>query len=94
MKGGGNMGYLRIYCDYCSGTWEVYRKDTSAASCPHCSKRINARTWEHEIIHAWNALEKANKELIKDSIGYENPLFVVDFIADTVFENSKKEKKA
>lgn len=88
------MGYLRIYCDYCGGTWEIYKQNTGAPCCPHCLKRINENTWEQTIIPAWNALEKANRELIKDSIGYKNPLFAVDFIADTVFENSKKEKKA
>ena len=65
------MGYMRIKCHYCGGTWEVYGRSVTngdyARTCPHCFK--------------------ANRELVKDSSGYHTPLFEVSYEADSVFRN-------
>lgn len=93
------MGYMRIKCHYCGGTWEVYGRSITGLSsptiisgdyprtCPHCFKAIERQTWEKQIIPAFLALDDANRELVKDSSGYHIPLFEVSYEADTVFRN-------
>ena len=82
------MGYMRIKCHYCGGTWEVYPKTiTEGRTCPHCSKSIEKQTWDKQIIPAFLALDDANRELVKDSSGYHTPLFEVSYEADSVFRN-------
>lgn len=87
------MGYLKIHCHYCGGTWEVYKKllgVEAARACPHCFKSVDGQTWEKQIIPAFHALDDANRELYKDSTGYHVPLFEVDYIADTIFANARQ----
>lgn len=87
------MGYIKIHCHYCGGTWEVYKKllDVDAArACPHCFKSIDSQTWKRQVVPAFHALDDANRELFKDTTGYRVPLFEVDYIADTIFANAKK----
>lgn len=92
------MGYMRIKCHYCGGTWEVYGRSITGVSgvtisgnyprtCPHCFKAIEKQTWDKQIIPAFLALDDANRELVKDSSGYHTPLFEVSYEADTVFRN-------
>lgn len=93
------MGYMRIKCHYCGGTWEVYGRSITGVSsatiisgdyprtCPHCFKAIEGQTWEKQIIPAFLALDDANRELVKDSSGYHTPLFEVSYEADSVFRN-------
>ena len=63
------MGYMRIKCHYCGGTWEVYARSVTngdfARTCPHCFKGIERQTWEKQIIPAFHALDDANRELVK-----------------------------
>ena len=60
-----NMGYMRIKCHYCGGTWEVYGRSVTngdyAGTCPHCFKVIERQTWEKQIIPAFHALDDANR---------------------------------
>jgi len=83
------MAYLRIHCDYCGGTWEIYHrdnwKDDKARQCPHCQSKIDAQTWQNQILPAFGAAHDANAELFKDHVGYHRPLFTFDVIADHIF---------
>ena len=85
------MAYLRIHCDVCGGTWEVYHrdnwKDDKARQCPHCFSKIDRQTWEKQILPAFGAVQDANAELFKDSTGYHTPLFTFDVIADHIYTN-------
>lgn len=89
-----HMGYLRIKCYYCGGTWEVYHRDLhnrykKARECPHCFQKIDEQTWEKQIFPAYNALDDANRELFKDHLGYHVPLFEVSYESNTIFKNAK-----
>lgn len=82
------MAFLRIHCDVCGGTWEVYdrdRKNDKARQCPHCFSEIDAQTWARQIVPAFCAVSDANRELYKDSTGYHTPLFTFDVIADHIY---------
>lgn len=84
------MGYMRIKCHYCGGTWEVYGNTVNEGrTCPHCSKSIEKQTWEEQIISAFRALNAANSELMADHVSRHAPLFEVSYEADTVFRNCR-----
>ena len=88
--------FLKIYCDVCGGTWEIYQrdnwKDDKARQCPHCYSKIDRQTWNDQIIPAFTLAADANAELVKDSTGYHKPLFTVDFIADTLYRNRQQQQ--
>lgn len=89
------MAYMKIHCDYCGGTWEVYERDfTNEVNkyCPHCAKGIHPDLWE-EVKKAFGSFIDTNCDLIKDSVGYHLPLFQVDFKADNLFKAYKGGKK-
>ena len=77
------MGYLKIKCHECGGSWEVYSynfNDDHLRVCPHCFKEIDRQTWNRQIIPAYGALEDANRELIKDHEGYTGvALFTIEY---------------
>lgn len=79
---------MRIHCDHCGGTWEIYSRDDwnddRGRQCPHCFEHISRQVWTKEILPAFGAFLDSNKELIKDSTGYHRPLYGVDFISDNV----------
>ena len=83
--------YMRIHCDACGGTWEVYQrdnwKDHHARTCPHCFAEIDAQTWEKFVLPAFGASADANAELFKDNVGRHKPRFSVDMIADHLYLN-------
>lgn len=83
------MAYLRIHCDVCGGTWEVYHrdnwKDDKARQCPHCFAKIDRSVWEKEVLPAFGAVQDANAELFKEHTGYHRPLFTFDVIADHIY---------
>ena len=82
------MAYMRIHCESCGGTWEVYGRDNwksdQARTCPHCYSEIDKQTWDKQILPAFGAVRDGNAELIKDHTGYRRPLFTVDFMGDRV----------
>lgn len=86
------MAYMRIYCGDCGGTWEIYGRDDwkndKARECPHCFSKIGRHTWEKQVIPAFAAVSDANRELYKDSTGYNKPLFTINIIADHVNQNT------
>ena len=85
------MAYLRIHCENCGGTWEIYHRDDwktdKAMQCPHCFAKIERSTWTHDILPAFSAVQEANAELFKDHTGYHDPLFTFDVIADHLYQN-------
>lgn len=87
------MAYLRIHCDVCGGTWEVYHRDNwnddKARQCPHCFSKIDRQTWQKEVLPAFGAVNDANAELFKEHTGRHVPLFTFDVIADHLYANRK-----
>lgn len=84
------MGYLKIYCDSCGGEWHVYHRDINnptAKQCPHCYAKIEKYTWK-QIITGFGEMRDAEMELAKDHANHA-PLFTVDFISGSVYENAK-----
>ena len=60
------MAYLKIYCDYCGQTWEVYRRsmnDEHSRECPHCGSRIDDQTWRNQVVPALCMVSDANGAL-------------------------------
>ena len=82
------MAFLRLYCGFCRGRWEVYERDNwksqAAATCPHCGKRIDGETWAKQVVPAFCAVGDANRELYKDSTGYHIPYFRFDVLSDKI----------
>ena len=89
------MGFLRIHCDYCGGTWDVYGRDdwktTRSRTCPHCQTKIDGQDWNNHVLPAFGAMMDANRELIKTHTGYHTPLFTVDYVEDFFFPDAKAE---
>ena len=84
------MAYMRLYCDVCGGSWDVYHRDIKndkARQCPHCYSKIDRQTWERQALPAFGAVHDANAELFKDHAGYHVPLFSFDVLADHIYEN-------
>lgn len=89
------MGYLKIHCGYCHGSWEVYSrdpwKDEQYRTCPHCFKEIDNQNWKNFIVPAFCTMQDANRELIKTHTGQHSPLFTVDYTEDFVFHDTRSE---
>lgn len=86
------MAYLRIYCDYCGQAWEVYERsmhDEHSRQCPHCMSKIDGQTWEKQVVPALAQVSDANRELLKDHLGYHTPVFTFDVIEDRYFSKKK-----
>jgi len=85
------MAYLKIHCDVCGGTWEIYHrdnwKDDKARQCPHCMSAIDRQTWHRFVLPALGAVKDANEELYKIHAGYHAPLFSFDVVADHLYQN-------
>ena len=88
------MGFLRIHCDYCGGTWDVYSRDNwkedNARTCPHCLQKIDGQDWNNQIVPAFATMQDANRELLKTHTGYNAPLFTVDYIEDHYFPDAAR----
>lgn len=80
------MGFLRIHCGNCGGTWEVYATGNPAEKknkiCPHCLSNIDGQDWQKVIVPAFGTMEDANRTLLNTHTGYHAPLFTVDYIAN------------
>lgn len=90
------MAYIRIHCDSCGGTWEVYRynyKESTALTCPHCGKDVDRELWRSQVIPALGAVMDANAELFKYHIGLNEPLFFIDIIGDQFYQNRRKRQQ-
>lgn len=86
------MGFLRIHCDYCGGTWDVYGhsnfSDKSARTCPHCKQKMDETTWA-KILPAYGAMAAFNKRLAFSHVEQRAPLFTVDYIEDYIYTNAQ-----
>lgn len=86
------MAYMRIYCGYCGQSWEVYGRDMNdehSRECPHCGSEIDHQTWTGQVLPALGQVMDANRELLKDHLGYHTPVFSFDVLADGKYPNSK-----
>ena len=85
------MGHLLIHCDGCGSEWVVYHRDDrkgwKARTCPVCGKSIDPGTWERQISRAFERMEDANLELMKDHAQSHGTLFTVSYIPDVIFPN-------
>lgn len=85
------MGFLKIYCDSCGGTWDVYHRDIhsdNARKCPHCLAKIDGQTWNRQILPAFGEMLDTERELFKDHMN-RAPLFCIDFVADGLYLNAR-----
>lgn len=81
---------MRIYCDCCGTTWEVYPTtlDTEGArECPCCSQKIDQAAW-HKIKDAYLAVSQAHWKLIEQR-NTNRGAFLVDFIDRSIYPNAK-----
>ena len=89
------MAYLRLHCDVCGGTWEIYHRDDwnddKARQCPHCFAEIDLDVWKREVLPSFAAVQDANAELFRTHTGYHKPLFYFDVIADHIYQNKRPE---
>ena len=83
--------YLKILCDYCGKTWEVYPRGnvskltkTKDYRCPHCDAKIDPETWK-DIVVGLSLTKGINEKLASDHVNKHNALFAVSFIADHLF---------
>lgn len=77
------MAYLKIHCKNCGKSWDVYERSMNneiSRICPHCISEIDKQTWFRQILPALGQVSDANRELIKDHLGYNSSLFSFDVI--------------
>ncbi len=83
------MGMLRVRCEQCKGTWDVYgaRDFTNDHNrvCPHCGHKVESMAWHTHVLPAFAAMMEANRELIRMHVEH-GPLFTVDYVEDCVFD--------
>lgn len=79
------MGFLKVKCYSCGGTYRIYGDmvfHPAASRCPFCFAEIRRSTWEKIVIPAWGAMEDANRDLQNEHTGYKNtPLFQLEYQA-------------
>lgn len=79
---------LRIHCDYCHQSWEVYHRDNwsepQTRQCPHCFHEVPESAWE-QVLDAFGTLSDANIELARLHEWEHVPLFRVDYVEDYQF---------
>lgn len=85
------MAYMKISCEYCGGSWEVYERDdwtsSKAATCPHCAQKIDHQTWRRCVLPSFGAFADMNKDLCRNHVDDHHPLFQIDMINDLLFKN-------
>lgn len=86
------MALMKIDCDYCGGSWEVYERnytDQVSKYCPHCGKGIPDEMWTG-VAKAFERFKETNTDLFSESIGKHLPLFQVNFVSDILFKAYKE----
>ena len=86
------MGFLKVRCEHCGAAWEVYAHQIhqeQANQCPHCFSEIDRQTWDRQIVPAFGALDDANREIVKDYLGYGAQMFRVDYTATDFLEKRR-----
>ena len=83
-----NGGFIRIHCETCGTTWEIYGTTVYAEDanrCPCCNARIAHSAWrlimeaDDAVTHAQYALAEADE--------HNAPRFQVDFIDRSLYPN-------
>ena len=80
------MAFLKMFCGSCKQKWDVYARqmnEEESRVCPHCGAEIDRQTWKNQIVPALGQVADANRELMKDHLGYHSPAFSFDVIEDT-----------
>ncbi len=87
------MGTMKIRCDYCGGSWEVYSRDRGerVRICPHCGEKIPIEFWEGRVLPAYETFEKVNDDLYSDHVNKHYPLFQIEYAPDNIFVSRWKE---
>lgn len=78
------MTKLVVRCNECNTKWEVLDRDDFNNDinrfCPNCGRSIDNQTWKNQIIPGFCQVADANRELIKDALGYNRSLFSIEVI--------------
>ncbi len=75
------MGYLKIHCRNCRGSFEMYWDDIETkdkARCPHCLTVMDAKQWE-KLVNAYFTLEEVNKGLKTRHTEHREPLMQAEY---------------
>lgn len=84
------MAYLRIYCDSCGGSWEVYRLTLDRGNeCPHCGAKIEKATWRDYVAPMLDMMNTAAVALRLDHSACHRPLFTFTVEDDSIFNNAR-----
>lgn len=82
--------YMRIWCQRCGGTFELYQRDDvrshKARTCPHCQERATGEAWD-KVVKAYDAYKAASMALWEDRTSKTR--FTVDFIDDSIYSNAR-----
>ena len=79
----GNGGYIRLHCERCGTTWEVYgttMQHEDARKCPCCNAKVSQHAWRL-ICDADDAVTAAQYALTAP----DAPRFMVDFIDRSIY---------
>ena len=75
------MGYLKIHCHNCNGTFELYWDDIENKEnvrCSHCLATMDKRQWD-KLVNAYFTIEEVNKGLRNRYEMHEEPLFQAEY---------------
>ena len=80
--------FLKIRCDSCHQSWEVYEYNLQSGSavrtCPHCDAVMQKETYD-QVISTFLKAKRVNERFAADSVNKNAPLFAVSFIEDRPF---------
>lgn len=83
------MAYLKIRCQSCGGSWEVYRMTLDRGNqCPHCGAKICRETWKDYVAPMLDMMNTAAVALRLDHCTYHRPLFTFTAVDDSLFHNA------
>lgn len=86
-----NGGYIRIHCETCGTTWEVYGSTMyteDARRCPCCNAKIAQSAWRL-IQVADDAVNEAQYALAEADEN-NRPRFMVDFIDRSIYPKDQR----
>lgn len=76
------MGYLKITCYNCEGTFELYQHtmnhEEKPPRCPHCLARMTDRQWER-LVNAYFTFEEVDKNFRTSHEERGTKLFQAEF---------------
>lgn len=85
------MGYMKIYCDSCDRTFELYERDIMDSQrdrisrvCPHCGAKIPLACY-HKAVLAFYEHSNVNMALHNSHVNDHTPLFTIDFIDTSLY---------